>query len=329
MIFNQKKILVTGATGCLGYHIVEKLLELDCNEVRCIARSSESLEFQENDKVKIFIGRLSDTELISRTLQDIDIVIHCAAKVHSYAKTQADNEEFYSTNVKDTIHLFEECNRCKVERVIFVSTVAVYENLQVIDEKTLKSPQTTYGKSKLLAEEHALKLWKDQGFPVTVLQLATLFGERDRGNFKNLCKLIKGKFVPIVGNGGNIKTFTYVKDAVNAVVKSLENQNTIGEELIIADVYEESFSELIRYVSKQLQVNVHLIKIPYLLLKIAAYFLDKVTGKGFAYKINAAIRETRYDTSKSKDLLGEYIEYGFKDGLNDCIKWYKREIKIK
>lgn len=324
MDIEGKIIFLTGATGSLGYHILESLVGLKVTEVRCLVRNNSKIFHHKNLNLSIVEGDLSDSFLINDNLKDVDIVIHCAAKVHSNVKNI---DEYYHVNVEQTKTLFDSCIKNKVSRVVYISSVAVYGNDTVVHEGTITKPHSHYGKSKLLAEEEGLRLFSKSGLPLTILQLSTLFGSKDRGNFKTLMKFSLNGFMPLIGNGHNIKTITYVKDAVNAILLTIGNDNTIGERLIIADPSSRRMIDLIRDIEKVISKKIMILPIP----MIALSFISKIlmmsgVGNNYLYKLTAVTKETKYNTSKSMNYLGDYVEYGFLNGLKDSINWYKTEI---
>ncbi|WP_340004658.1 NAD(P)-dependent oxidoreductase [Paenibacillus sp. FSL K6-0276] len=318
MELTGKVIFITGATGCVGNHLLDRLLDFDCKEIRCLVRNKGFLS-SSDERVVIIPGDLSSEDVINQALSNVDIVINCAAQVHSYNSSE---EDFIQINVMQTDNLMKLSMANNISRFILISTVATYEDSSIVSESSKRIPVSVYGKSKLAAEEIALGYFRDFGFPVSIVQLGTLFGKYDRGNFGGLIKIIKKGLFPILGFGENVKSFTYVKDAVNGIVSTIITDKTLGKRFIISDSLEVSFINLIRLVSIEINTKLYIIRIPYKISFSALLLIDKFFKRNLSYKAKALIKETKYDASLSKKLIGDYIEFGFVDGFRDCKQWY-------
>ncbi|WHY18433.1 NAD(P)-dependent oxidoreductase [Paenibacillus sp. G2S3] len=323
MELTGKVIFITGATGCVGNHLLDRLLDFDCKEIRCLVRNKGFLS-SSDERVVIIHGDLSSEDVINQALSNVDIVINCAAQVHSYNSSE---EDFIQINVTQTDNLMKLSMANNISRFILISTVATYEDSSIVSESSKRIPASIYGKSKLAAEEIALGYFSDFGFPVSIVQLGTLFGKYDRGNFGGLIKIIKKRIFPILGFGKNVKSFTYVKDAVNGIVSTILTDKTLGERFIISDSLEVSFVNLIRQVSNEINTKLYIIRIPYKVSFFVLLLIDKFFKRNLSYKAKALIKETKYDASYSKELIGDYIEFGFVDGFRDCKQWYLGNVR--
>lgn len=230
------KILITGAGGWLGSELTENILK-EGNFVRAfVLFTSTRLNELKNkyvDKLEIIEGDICDDQLVNESLKDIDIVYHLAAKVHSLPKNKKDEEDFFKINTEGSKILFNNCINNNVKRVIFYSTVSIYgESDYEINSESKVNPVTAYGKSKLEAEKFGMKLFKEKGLPITIIEPVTVYGGDDVGNFEKLKSLSLKGILLRFGNGENKKTVIYYKDLISMTIKIANSNEAIGKRII-------------------------------------------------------------------------------------------------
>lgn len=230
------KVLVTGAGGWLGSELTKQLLDRG-EKVRALTLNSSKklteLKSIFGGDLEIIQGSICSEEIIDTALKDVKKVFHLAAKVHCQPKNEEEIKEFFKINEEGSKLLFEKCLEKKVKRVIFYSTVAVYgESEKRVDINTIKKPVTPYAKSKDRAEEYAMKLYKEKGLKITIVQPVTVYGGDDIGNFEKLKSFSEKGFLPKFGKGENKKTIIYFKDLIQTTVKIGEREEFIGKVII-------------------------------------------------------------------------------------------------
>ena len=229
-------ILVTGAGGWLGSELTKQLLRRGknvraLNNIETIAL--KTLKKTYGEKLDIVVGDICNQECIEKSMIGIDIVFHLAAKVHYVPTNQEEEKAFYNVNTDATEKIFKECLKKNISRIIFFSSVSVYEiSNNVVDINSKKSPNTVYGNSKLKAENIGNKMYKEDGLPITIIEPVTVYGEGDVGNFRKLEKLINKRICIRFGNGENKKTVIYYKDLIKMVINISEDNNAIGKTFI-------------------------------------------------------------------------------------------------
>jgi nucleoside-diphosphate-sugar epimerase len=244
-------ILVTGASGLVGNSIVSKLSEDERFEITGICGKNK-LDTEAKLK-KIFQLDISDYEAlkVAEELEKIDIIIHAAGLAHQFGDTL--KEDFWRVNVVGTENVCKLAINLNVKHFILISSVSVYGNYGnvAVDETFKCHPDGFYAESKLEAEKIAVKICESVNINLTILRLATVIGEGDRGNVARLIDSInKGKFVWI-GKGANKKSLIYKGDTAKAVSKIIENQTT-GTQIFNVTAKAISMKEIINAIAESL-----------------------------------------------------------------------------
>ncbi|MFC2002703.1 NAD-dependent epimerase/dehydratase family protein [Chloroflexota bacterium] len=207
-----KTFLITGASGFLGYHLCRTLL--DRGEVtRGI--DIEPFAYPDiTDGVTFFHGDIRDSHLLAEAMRGVNIVIHGAAALPLWSK-----KEIFSTNVDGTKNVLQIAHDSDVQRVIFISSTAVYgvPKQFPVDENHPLEGVGSYGESKIEAEKACLE-WRRKGMCVPILRPKSFAGPMRLGVFQILCDWVKdSKNIPIVGSGNNRYQLLHVEDMIEAI----------------------------------------------------------------------------------------------------------------
>ena len=162
MLNQSKKILVTGATGFIGRHLTQALLEKNYN-VRVFVRNEEKARKMFGDKVEYAVGDFEDENKLVKALQHIDIVFHLVGK-QGFTTFGSDYKEFHKINVLYTQSIAKISAFVGVKKFIFLSSAAVFGDSLLninVDETFICKPDTHYQKTKLEAEKTLFKISKD------------------------------------------------------------------------------------------------------------------------------------------------------------------------
>ena len=215
-------VLVTGASGFLGREIVHQLCDAGLS-VRGLARSWTSESAPAN--VDRQSGDITDASSVERAVRGVRTVIHCAGLAHQFGKSAANTDAFQRVNVQGTEFVVRAAVKGGVEHVVLVSSVSVYGGgTQPTTESSPCRPTDPYGISKYQAECVATGIAQTAGIGLTILRMATIFGEGDPGNIARLMRSIDaGRFVWI-GSGTNRKSLIYRGDAARACVVAATTQ---------------------------------------------------------------------------------------------------------
>jgi nucleoside-diphosphate-sugar epimerase len=319
-------ILVTGGTGLIGSHLVEKLIKK--NNVRCLVIKNTDTKFIDNLGIEFVYGDITDIKSLKPAVKGIDKVFHLAAAFKKDVPEHPSENFYFKVNVKGTENLLEMCKQNGVERVVHFSASGVYgpSGNTPINENSRYNPSNAYEKSKCEGEKLALK-YNEAGLPVAIVQPTIVYGPRETSVMLRFFKFVKDRKI-IIGNGKNKFNFVYVEDVADGAILASKVKNAIGQKYLLG--YEKSYplSEFVKIITNIFQVPVSKIKIPYLISKGGAFTLElisKFIGVTSPVKISSVdflARNHIYDISKSKRELGYKPKISLKEGVELTARWY-------
>ena len=274
------KILVTGATGFIGSHLLPQLLQ-NQHEVIAAIRHPDSLSKLSVKVPSVCVGEIDGTTDWQPALSKIEVVIHLAGRAHILDEKVADPEaEFNKVNITGTENLAKQSLAAGVKQLIFISSIGAVATLsdRTLTEATIPSPDTPYGRSKLAAESTLKKLTKNKAMDWTILRPTLVYGEGNPGNMANLVKLIELKLPLPLGSIKNRRSFLYVGNLVDAIAKCINNSKAKNQLFLVSDQEQISTPQLIQQIANSLDSKVRLIPFPLNVLQLFARGADKVAN---------------------------------------------------
>ena len=313
----RKRLLITGANGCVGYEIINRLH--DKFEIIAVDKTFSNLNSFAGE-IKCITGDICALDEISSEFEGVDAVVHLAAKVHEHGTGEDVIEQFRLINTHATQKLFELCVKYKVKKVIYFSTIAVYGGAEgSISEATAVNPVSPYAKSKYEAEQIGLKMCRENGLPLIILRPATIYGYLDRGNYRQLISLANKGLNVIPGKGCNFKPIIYVKDVAGVVESILDKDYAPGETMIICQG-NYMYNEMLGHINRAYGLKPLKISIPIFLIDL----LDKCLKMNMIGKLKTLSESITIDNSKMLNELKYVPEYDFYSGLLDSKEYYVR-----
>jgi UDP-glucose 4-epimerase len=215
------RVLVTGATGFIGSHVVDKLCDHGVD-----VRAFDLAPPDHRDDVDFFPGSILELEQLVIALRGVDAVVHLAAiaNVNDFFEHPSHSEMVGS---RGTANVLEAMRRVGLKRIVFASTVWVYAGAveDEVDEDTpLLAPPHLYSATKLAGEYYCHAYAQLYGLEPTILRFGIPFGPRARGNLVIpifVRKVLDGETITIDGDGSQFRKFVYVEDLAKGVVAGL------------------------------------------------------------------------------------------------------------
>ncbi len=266
MQLKGKNVLVTGADGFIGSHLVEKLLNEECDVRAFVYYNSfnswgwlDSLPKNKLSQIEIFAGDIRDPNGVRTSMKDIDIVFHLAALI-AIPFSYHSPDSYIDTNVKGTLNIIQAAKDLGIERVLITSTSEVYGTAQFVPITELhpKQPQSPYSASKIGADCIAESFYRSFELPLTIVRPFNTFGPRQSARAiipTIITQLLDGKEEISLGDTSPTRDLLYVMDTVNGFIEIAKCQNLIGHEVNIATESEISIHELATEIIKQINPN--------------------------------------------------------------------------
>ena len=324
---DNSTILVTGATGFVGSHLVERLLGRNC-KIHCATRKDSDLQWLDPARLTLHTVDLAHPPSLKEALIDAEYVFHCAGLTK--AKTR---KEYFLANAGASAGLYKACAEygAKLKSIIHLSSLAATGPSafnKPVDENSDCRPITHYGKSKLAGEEIARDF--SATLPIVILRPPVVYGPRET-DFFNYLKIIRKGWNPVVGRAQRELSLIYVKDLVDAMVTAAENP--VGQENIffITDGNNYSWDEVAQTAMNIIGVKAKTVVIPEWVLPPAALLAEVWSSLGSApallnrQKVKE-ICEKSWTASAKKFFASHSFQprYDLKRGLAESVDWYKK-----
>jgi nucleoside-diphosphate-sugar epimerase len=324
----REKVLITGASGFIGYHLIEAALHRKLSVCAAVRQGSDIDHLKEYDIEYCELDYTNVKELAKQLA-----ATGCHYIIHAAGATRAGSQQQYDTiNANYAFNLAGaavEGLGNKLRKFVFVSSLAAVGPLNsrnaLITEDTLPAPVTAYGRSKLLAEE---KLKALPALPLVVLRPTAVYGPRERDIFIMLRSIHRG-IEPYIGRVQQQLSFVYVKDLVAAIIDSMFcNGSHITFNISDGGGYGQyEFAHLSKQILNQKTLRFHL---PYSMVKGLAFAMEKMSGwRGKTPVLNREklneLTAVNWQCSieKAKTHLGFSPQYPLKLGLQETLQWYQ------
>lgn len=307
----KKKVIITGATGFVGKHLM-KFLDTEKYDLTLLTRNPDKLS-NKPEGCHVIFGDLNDPESLKNAFRDHEILINLAAEVRN-------QDLLEKTNIDGTNNLVKAIKDTKIRKVIHLSSVGVvgkgYSSVPLtVNETEIPTPQNKYERTKLRSEEILLEQKAD--FDLVVLRPTNVFGEMHPFNaLNNLFNHVQSNKRMIYTKGAQVN-YLYVGDLCKVISWFLENEGhsgvyQVGNSIPLAELYDQ--------IEKKLNVSGKRLVLPDFLVKFA-----ELAG---IHKLHAVSNQVVYDDSSLKKLIGSY-HFGIDKGLDLTIDYFRKKGLLK
>lgn len=318
----MKKILVTGADGFIGSHLVESLVHLGYNVKAFTLYNSfnkwgwlDSLDKSVLSEIDVFSGDIRDPYGVKNAMEGCDTVLHLAALIaipYSYHSP----DTYIDTNIKGTLNVLQAARSLNVERIIHTSTSEVYGTARFVpitEEHPLQG-QSPYSASKIGADQLAYSFYTSFELPVITIRPFNTYGPRQSARAvipTIITQLANGLDVLKLGSIHPTRDFNYVQDTVDGFIAALKAENAFGETINLGSNFEISIGDTVNVIAELMNKSITI----------------ETEDKRLRPK-DSEVERLWADNKKAADLLHWKPKYGglegFKAGLSKTIEWFSK-----
>jgi len=325
LTLKNKKILVTGADGFIGSHLVEYLISQGCDVRAFVLYNSFNnwgwLDQSEYlDKVEIFSGDIRDQNGVREAMKGCNIVLHLAALIaipYSYHSPST----YVDTNIHGTLNILQQARDLNIEHVVCTSTSEVYGTAQFVpitEEHPLQG-QSPYSATKIGADQMALSFHRSFETPVTILRPFNTYGPRQSARAvipTIIGQIASGKREIYLGAISPTRDFSFVEDTVKGFVAAAQSNQGIGDVINVGSGFEISIEETAKAIAEVMNVEIEI-----------------KTDEQRIRPEKSEVNRLFADISKAQKLLNWQPEYGgfdgFKRGLKKTADWFSDKENLK
>ena len=321
-------ILVTGATGFLGTALVTELVKRD-QPVRILVRDEKKAREQFGEAVTIVTGDITDTAQVQRAVDGVTIIYHLAGRLYHPSVPTA---LYCQTHVEGTRTLLNACQgQSQVQRIVHCSTTGVHgvTGKTPAAEDALFAPTNPYEATKLEGELLALKAYKEQGLPISVIRPGLVYGPRDLHLLGFFSSIKKGLF-RVIDGGNALLHPVYIDDMVSAFLLCAERPRAIGRSYNIAGERPVTIRELATAIANSLDKQLPKGSIPLWLANLASDIFAITPGmKGESAPLTRSrvkfLTHSRvYSICRAKTELGYAPQIELEEGMRRTAAWYHK-----
>jgi len=318
------KVLITGAGGFIGSHLVDSQLEQG-HDVRAVDLHLNLLQPQSaNPHLEAICGDITDKNLLNKLVNGVEVIYHLAS---AHLDVSLSDEHYRRVNVGATRSLLEAASMAGVRRFVHCSSVGVIGDVEnpPADETTDCHPTNIYEQTKLEGEREALAYSHRTGLPVVVMRPAWVYGPRCPRTSKLMRTISKGRFL-FFGNGQNLRHPVYIKDAVKGLELCASAEGVNGEVFIIAGESAVPVAELVSVMSRELGVRAPKLHLPIALGLLGGYSLEmafKLISKQPPFSrrsVDFFLKHNAYNIGKAKRMLSYQPQMDLRAGIKKTIQ---------
>lgn len=312
---SDNSIFLTGFNGFLGRSLLNNLSN---RKIICYGRSRNEGPFD------CFVeGDLENLNSYIESLSSIEVVVHCAARVHVMDDDSSNPlKEFRTVNTTGTLNLAQQAAEAGVKRFIFISSIKVNGESTVKGRKFTSddepSPEDPYAISKAEAEKGLLEIAKETGMEVVIIRPPLVYGAGVKGNFLSLLKLSKLPIPLPFGLINNKRSMVYLDNLVDLIITCIDHPKAANKVFLASDNDDLSLSILLKLIRQAMNRRSLLLPVPSFLFQL----IGKLLGKSAV--IDRLLGNLQVDSSDASRLLSWTPPYSVEEGVKATVDEFLR-----
>jgi len=318
------KAFVTGGTGFIGSHLVDRLLKNQNDHISCLVRSKA--KWLHDKDITLLKGNLQDLPALKEGMKNADIIYHVAGLVKA-----PEQEQFDKANVEATENILRLAMKLNVPKLVILSSLAACgpSFKRPLTEDDPLMPVTMYGESKKRMEEMVARVADDR-ISVTIIRPPAVYGPREDQIF-SVFRMASWRFFPIIGDGNSTRvSLIHVSDLVDGILLAAAGNKPGVETFFISSEEQYTWNEIKAATQKVFGHKLHTIKVKPRFVEQIGTLAEKAASLIGIYpvinrdKAKELGMQWTCSVDKAKSQLGFRQKTGLDDGINQTITWYKR-----
>lgn len=319
----NKLVLVTGADGFIGSHLVESLVRLGFSVKAFVLYNSfnswgwlDQCDKDVKGRFEVILGDIRDPFIVKEAMKGCDYVLHLAALIAiPYSYNSPDS--YIDTNIKGTLNVLQAARDLGIKRVVHTSTSEVYGTARFVpitEEHPLQG-QSPYSATKIGADQLAYSFYTSFGMPIVICRPFNTYGPRQSSRAiipTVITQILSGKKEIQLGSLTPTRDFNYIKDTVAGFIQILNSDKGHGEVVNIGSNYEVSIGDTVNLIADILGLKI-----------------EVATDAQRIRPVESEVERLWADNTKAKKMFGWSPRYGglegFREGLTETIDWFSNQ----
>ena len=338
----MKLCLVTGATGFVGGRLVEALLDQG-TDVHVLIRPGDpeldSLKARVSGRgVRFFGADLTDLSDADMAFSGVDTVFHVGGLVGAFAP----RELFYRVNVIGTEQVIDACLRCRVGRLVAVSTSDVFgipgrPNVMMDETTPYAAWGEPYPDTKIEAAKSVHRAIRERGLTATLVYPGWVYGPGDRAFLPTVVEMVERGIAVTWGDGSRFEVpFVHIDDLVDGILAAADRDAAVGEGFLLLDEASGvTVPEFYRRLARELGSAVNVYNLPKSVVMLVAKGSERFTRWGLTTEpilrtndVKSFASAFRFSTDKARRVLDWEPKVNFDTGLADAVDWYRKHVRV-
>jgi nucleoside-diphosphate-sugar epimerase len=321
-------VLVTGATGLIGGHVVDALRRRGVVQ-RVLVRPGEAVDRLEAAGVEIVRGDLADAPTLGAAVAGVERVLHCAARTGPWGPVA----EYRTANVRGLTALLDAALAAGVKRFVHLSSAIVVGTAPgaVDEDAPYRLEPNPYSASKIEGERLLQRAIRERGAPVTILRPGLVYGPHDSASFGRFAALVeRGKMV-LLGSGENPIPLVYAEDVAEAVILASESPRAAGRTYFVVNDEPVTQRAYLEEIATALGAAPSFRRVPYVLARALAAGAEwavraaRLDGPPPLTRFGVRLLggDARISIRRAREELGFEPRVGVCDGVRRSVEWYR------
>jgi acetylornithine/succinyldiaminopimelate/putrescine aminotransferase/nucleoside-diphosphate-sugar epimerase len=327
--------LVTGATGFVGGHLAQRLVQ-EGYQVRCLVRATSDTSLVDKLGVDVAVGDLTSARSLARAAEGCRYVLHCGALVSDWATSQ----EITRINVEGTRNLLEASVGASVQRFVHFSSTDVYGypgGSAIEETHSAARFRNWYAQTKLAAEAEVRRMEEAHALDAVILRPATVYGPRSRDVVQEIARAIRGGNMVLVDGGRAVAGLCYVDNLMDAALLALRHEAARGQAFNATDGLDITWKEFTDALADGLGCPHVRWSLPYWLASGIAFSLEhsyrvvrrttRLTTRPLLSRqaVHVMGKDQEFSNRKARELLGWEPRIDYATGLEATLAWLQAE----